>query len=141
MTTCLTRARSLHGVAAIATLVAGVTISVAGDVQLGGRVSVKCVMCHTFEPGRNKIGPSLSDIIGRKAGTAPGYSYSPDYVEAGKKGLVWSEENVIKYLPDPKRFLADYLGKREARSKMVFTLPNATERENVAAFLKARHSR
>src|SRR4030088_1467522 len=48
-----------------------------GDPLAGKRVFAKCAICHTAEPGKNKIGPSLFNLIGRPAGSASGYTYSP----------------------------------------------------------------
>lgn len=58
-----------------------------------------CTVCHTVEPGKNRIGPSLFGVLGRVSGTAPGFNYS----DAMKKAAsTWSEENLDKYLADPK---------------------------------------
>ena len=35
-----------------------------------------CAICHTLEAGKNKIGPSLAGVVGRKAGSVPGFAYS-----------------------------------------------------------------
>lgn len=35
-----------------------------------------CTVCHSAEPGQSKIGPPLFGVVGRKAGTAPNYTYS-----------------------------------------------------------------
>ncbi len=58
-----------------------------------------CAVCHTVEPGKNRIGPTLFGVVGRVSGTAPGFNYS----EAMKKAaLTWNEESLDKYLADPK---------------------------------------
>jgi cytochrome c len=47
-----------------------------------------CGICHTIQSGQNHLGPSLAGIVGRKAGTVPGYNYS----DANKNSnLVWDE--------------------------------------------------
>lgn len=85
-----------------------------------------CAVCHTVEPGKNKIGPSLAGVVGRKAGTAPGYSYS----DANKKsGITWTEAELDKYLTDPKAVVPG--------TKMIFAgLKNPDQRKAVIAYLK-----
>jgi cytochrome c2 len=61
-----------------------------------------CSTCHTSEPNRNKIGPSLFGVVGRHAGSASGYDYS----DAMKKASVtWNDESLDRYLVDPKSFV------------------------------------
>ncbi|HZB93849.1 MAG TPA: cytochrome c family protein, partial [Stellaceae bacterium] len=85
-----------------------------------------CAICHAVEPGKNKIGPSLAEVFGRKAGTAPGYSYS----DANKKsGLTWDEPTLDKYLADPRGVVPG--------TKMLFIgLKNPDDRQAVIAYLK-----
>jgi cytochrome c len=72
-----------------------------GDAAKGADVSKKCVVCHTFEKGGvNKIGPNLFAIVGRAAGTAPGYNYSTAMKDSG---LTWTHENLAEYLANPKK--------------------------------------
>ena len=58
-----------------------------------------CAICHTKEPAKNKIGPSLFGLIGRKSGSAPGFSYSDAMKNSG---IVWDAQSLDKYLADPK---------------------------------------
>jgi len=85
-----------------------------------------CAICHTVEAGKNKIGPSLAGILGRKAGSVPGYSYT----DANKNsGVTWDEHNLDTYLTDPKKFIPG--------TKMLFTgLKNEGERSALIAYLK-----
>jgi cytochrome c len=54
----------------------------------------KCSLCHTLRPdGRNRAGPTLYKVFGRKAGTLPGYPYSDALLNAD---IVWSEETIGK---------------------------------------------
>ncbi|HUJ96759.1 MAG TPA: cytochrome c family protein [Stellaceae bacterium] len=84
-----------------------------------------CAICHTVEAGKNKIGPSLAGIVGRKAGSAPGYSYS----DANKNsGITWTEAELDKYLTDPKAVVPG--------TKMLFAgLKNPEDRKNIIAYL------
>jgi cytochrome c len=85
-----------------------------------------CSICHSVEPGKNKIGPSLAGVVGRKAGSVPGYSYS----DANKKsGLTWDEATLDKYLTDPRAVVPG--------TKMLFAgLKNPADRKAVIAYLK-----
>jgi len=110
----------------------------AGDVEAGAKIFRKCQACHTLEPGKTRVGPSLYQVIGRPAGSLPGFRYSPALKAAGEKGLVWSQDTVARWVGDPKAFLEDYLGDQTARPRMAFRLRNEKERRQVAAFLNAQ---
>ena len=72
--------------------------------------------------------------IGRQAGMVEDFKgYGDSLVAAGEAGLVWDEENFVKYAEDPKKFLAEYLDDKGARSKMSFKLRKGAE--DVYAYL------
>ena len=73
--------------------------SSAGDPTVGQKVFRKCGACHSLEPGRNMIGPSLGGIIGRKAGTEQGFTYSSAMKQAN---ITWTPETLATYLADPQ---------------------------------------
>ena len=83
------------------TTAAGVQLaSFTGDAAKGEAVFIQCKTCHVTDAGQNRIGPSLHQIVGRAAGTVPGYSYSP----ANKNsGITWSKEKLFQYLENPQR--------------------------------------
>jgi cytochrome c2 len=58
-----------------------------------------CKACHSVEPGKNGIGPSLAGIWGEKAGAVPGFDFS-DAMKASN--LTWNQATLDKYLTDPK---------------------------------------
>lgn len=60
---------------------------------------VQCKTCHSVEPGRNGIGPSLAGIHGRKAGTVPGYAYS---TAMKMSGLTWDDSTLDRFLEAPR---------------------------------------
>jgi cytochrome c len=71
----------------------------------------------------------LNNLIGRKAGTMEGFDYSPANKDAGTKGLTWTEENLFKYLHDPKAFMPG--------TKMIFAgLKEEQDRRDLIAYLK-----
>ncbi len=86
-----------------------------------------CAICHTVEAGKNKIGPSLAGVVGRKAGSVPGFTYS----EANKNsGDTWDEETLDAYLTGPQKFIPG--------TKMVFTgLKDPADRKALIEYLKA----
>ncbi|HZR75474.1 cytochrome c family protein [Bradyrhizobium sp.] len=72
----------------------------AQDVAAGETAFHICMACHAIGEGaKNKVGPELNGLDGRKSGTAEGYSYS----EANKNsGITWSKEQFLDYIKDPK---------------------------------------
>lgn len=58
-----------------------------------------CAACHTLTYKQNRIGPPLADIIGKRAGTQPGFAYSDAMT---KSGLVWDQETLRKFLLNPQ---------------------------------------
>lgn len=76
------------------------------DSAQGERVFQRCFACHSVVAGEDKLpGPNLRGVIGRRAGTLPGFRFSPALVEAGARGLVWTRETLDAYLADPARFI------------------------------------
>ena len=99
----------------------------AADPQAGEAVFRKCQACHTVGEGaQTKLGPVLNGLIGRKAGTYEGYSYT----DANKNSnIVWDEATLAKYLKNPKAMIPG--------TKMLFAgLPKDQEIEDVIAHLK-----
>lgn len=114
---------------AVIFLVSAMGYAKAADVEKGSKVFNKCKACHSLTAGKNLIGPSLSGLFGRTAGTAPKYNYSAGMKKAGAGGLVWSEKTLMQYLASPKEFVPG--------NKMTFIgLKKESERENIIAFLK-----
>jgi len=101
----------------------------AGDAERGEKVFRQCAACHSLDKGVNRVGPSLYGVIGRKAGTAPGFTR---YSAAMKKAdVVWNEETLDKYLAAPKEFVPG--------NSMAFPgLKKEQDREDVIALLKEK---
>ena len=74
--------------------------ALAQDAAAGKTSFNKCLPCHSVGEGaKNKVGPELNGLDGRKSGTAPDYNYS----EANKNsGITWNEANFKEYIKDPK---------------------------------------
>jgi cytochrome c2 len=104
--------------------------ALAQDAENGEEVFKKCRTCHQVgDTAKNSVGPVLNGIIGRKAGSIEGFSYSPANKEAGSNGLVWTEEILFKYLENPMTFMP--------KTKMIFPgIKDAQDRKDVIAYLK-----
>ena len=74
--------------------------ALAQDADAGKTSFNKCLACHAVDEGaKNKVGPVVNGLEGRKSGTVEGYSYS----EANKNsGIVWNKETFLEYIKDPK---------------------------------------
>ena len=106
------------------------TATVDGDAAAGRQVYRKCQACHSLEPGKNSLGPSLSGIFGKKAAAALDYNYSAAMKSAH---VVWDAATLDAYLLDPQRLVP--------QNKMPFPgLKTATERKDVIAYLAAASS-
>ncbi|SMC64623.1 cytochrome c family protein [Novosphingobium sp. B1] len=101
--------------------------SLTPDAAHGKTIFTQCKACHAIEAGKNMIGPSLAGVVGRKAGTEAGFTYSA----ANKNsGITWTAEKLFQYLEKPQRVVPG--------TKMSFAgLPKAQDRADVIAYLKA----
>jgi cytochrome c len=111
---------------AVLACAAAPTLAAAADVEAGKEEFKKCALCHTAEPGKNKIGPSLFGVIGRKAGSVENFNYS----EAMKKyDHTWDPETLDKYLADPRAVVPN--------TKMIFPgIKDEQQRQDVIAYLE-----
>ena len=110
----------------VASLVLGANPAPAADVEAGKIAFKKCALCHTTEAGKNKIGPSLFGVVGRKSGNVDNFSYS----EAMKNfDHTWDAETLDTYLADPRTVVPG--------TKMIFPgIKDKSEREDVIAYLE-----
>jgi cytochrome c len=127
---------------AIAALVSVGGAASAQDATKGEQIFKQCMTCHRIGPdAKNLIGPVLTGVIGRQSGTAPGFAYSPLNKAAGENGLVWSNDLILAYLPDPNAFLKKFLtdkGKADlatGTTKMTFKLADEQQRKDVIAYI------
>lgn len=114
----------------------------AQDAAKGEQVFKQCMTCHRIGPdAKNLVGPVLTGVIGRQSGTAPGFAYSALNKAAGENGLVWSDDLIMQYLPDPNAFLKKFLtdkGKADlavGSTKMAFKLADEQQRKDVIAYI------
>jgi cytochrome c len=98
----------------------------AQDAAAGEKVFFVCRACHQIGPtAKIAVGPVLNGIVGRKAGTYPGFDYSPANKESG---IVWTPEELDKYLTNPQAVVP--------HTKMLFPgLKEEQKRKDVIAYL------
>jgi cytochrome c len=110
-------------------LIASSTIApaaLAQDAEAGKTSFNKCLACHAIGDGaKNKVGPELNGLDGRKSGTAADYNYS----DANKNsGITWNEAQFKEYIKDPKAKIPG--------TKMVFAgIKNEKEVNDLWAYL------
>ncbi len=74
--------------------------------QDGERLFQRCYACHSLIPAeRGLSGPTLRGDFGRRAGTLDEFDYSQAIREAGRHGLVWTEETLDRFLEDPESLI------------------------------------
>jgi len=97
---------ALIAAGALIALVAAADDPTAGcNARRGRNVFMKCQPCHSAKAGGpHVVGPNLYGVIGRKAGTAPGYKYSGVFRQVN---FTWERVNLDLYLQDPARFVGD----------------------------------
>src|SRR5271167_4968266 len=112
---------------AVVVLAASTGVALARDVAAGEQSFKKCLACHSVGEGaKNKIGPELNGLDGRKSGTVEGFNYS----DANKAAAItWGEATFKEYIKDPR-------GKIPG-TKMVFAgIKNEQEVNDLWAYLK-----
>ncbi len=104
--------------------------SIIGSAEAGEAVFKLCRSCHEVGPNaKSKLGPALNGIVGRKAGTVEGFTYSPVNKAAGENGLTWSEVELATFLADPRKFMPG--------NRMAFAgVKDAQDRADLIAYLK-----
>lgn len=98
-----------------------------GDAAAGEKLFRQCKACHAVEAGKNRVGPSLFGIFGKKAGSAEEFKGYSEGLKAA--GFAWDDARLDVYLTNPKAMFAD--------SKMVFAgISEAADRGHIVAYLK-----
>jgi cytochrome c len=111
----------------IVLLVGAMGMARAQDAAAGEKTFVVCRACHQIGPNaKSAVGPALNGVVGRKAGTYPGYAYSPANRDSG---IVWTPEELDKYLISPQTVVP--------HTKMIFPgLKDEQKRKDVIAYLE-----
>lgn len=93
-----------------------------GDPVAGARLYQGCMGCHSLD--ENDVGPAHRGVVGRTAGTVPGYAYS---VMLRKSGIVWTPQNLNRWLAGPQAFVPG--------AKMYYSVANPQARADIIAYL------
>jgi cytochrome c len=118
-------ATGLAALAAGAFMAPATAQNAAGNPALGRTVFARCAACHAVTPGTNRLGPSLAGVVGRKAGSVPGYNYSPA-MKASR--VVWNARSLDGYLTRPSAVVPG--------TKMAFAgIAAPADRANLIAYL------
>ena len=95
-----------------------------GDAARGEAIYQRCLACHSLE--HDRVGPRHCGLFGRKAGSLPGYAYSP---AMKKHGVTWNEETLDHFLENPLETVPG--------TKMGYAgVKNPQERADLIAYLK-----
>jgi cytochrome c len=94
----------------------------AGDPVAGRTLYQVCTGCHSLD--ENDVGPRHRGVVGRKAGTVPGYAYS---AALRTSGMVWTPANLDRWLTNPQKVVRG--------AKMYFSVANPKQRADIIAYL------
>lgn len=98
----------------------------AGNAATGAALFNRCYICHSNTKGApNRMGPGLFGIVGRKAGSVPGFAYSPAMKRAG---FVWTAAKLDAYLADPQKVVP-------GNNMPLAGIADAQQRADIAAYL------
>ena len=94
--------------------------------EAGRKIFDQCRGCHSLSPSQNGLGPTLYHLFGRRAGSVPGYVYSPALKNSV---IVWTAGTLDRFLRNPRGFVAG--------SKMTSPdIKDPRDRKNLLAFLR-----
>jgi cytochrome c len=122
----ITGLAGLAGLCALATathtLAAGAQPFTLGDPAAGKVDYQACMGCHSIDD--NDVGPKHRGVVGRKAGSVPGYNYS---MALKNSGIVWTPMMIDRWLQGPQKLVPG--------AKMFFSIPSAKQRADIIAYL------
>ncbi|USQ98287.1 c-type cytochrome [Caulobacter sp. RL271] len=109
----------------LAAILAGMATSAIAAPPSGQQVfEQRCTVCHSLQPAPGKMGPPLAGVVGRKAGTAPGFAYS-NAMKAS--GITWTPDKLDAFIKAP--------GKTVPGTKMLLGAPDPEQRAAVIQYL------
>jgi cytochrome c len=101
-----------------------------GDPARGEQRFVDCAACHAPQPGVTNVGPSLTGVFGRKAGTLGDFRYSP---ALKRSGITWTAQTIDTFIAEPLKLVPanrmPYAGMTDAadRADLIAYLEKATK--------------
>lgn len=98
----------------------------AGDPVHGKTLYQVCMGCHSLD--EDDVGPRHRGVVGRTAGSVPGYAYSPALKNSH---IVWDRDSLDRWLTNPQALVPG--------AKMFFAMPGAQDRADVIAYLAELH--
>ena len=114
---------------AVLALMIGAAGSVTATAADGEKVFRKCKACHAVDNTKNKVGPHLVGVVGRKAGAIEGYKYSKAMANSG---VTWDDAALDAFLAKPKAFMKG--------TKMAFPgLKKSADRTALIEYLKTKN--
>ena len=96
----------------------------AGDATRGEKIYERCAACHSLDV--NRAGPKHRGLVGRTAGTVPGFNYSS---AMKRSGLLWDETTLDRFLANPLKAVPG--------TRMYVSVTDEQDRADLIAFLKA----
>jgi cytochrome c2 len=113
------------GGAIVAFVVTSTSLIRAADVEKGKAVFEQCAACHSLDGSGDYDGPTLKDVVGRKAGSLEDYRYS---AAMKRSDVVWDAATLDRYIADPQEFIPG--------NRMAFAgIAEEGERDDLIAFL------
>lgn len=98
----------------------------------GARAFQRCAACHSVRANDDEnSGPNLRGVFGRRVGAISGYPYSDSLRAAGRRGVVWNETTLNRYLADPEAAMPG--------TDMPYQGGTAAERAAIIAWLRRTH--
>lgn len=96
----------------------------------GARAFQRCAACHSLREDARSPAPSLGGVVGRRAGSVRSFAYSDAMRAAGRRGLVWDEATLERFLADPEAVVPG--------TDMPYQGGSAAERATVIDWLRRR---
>jgi cytochrome c len=99
---------------------------ITGDPVAGRGLYQACSGCHSID--ENDVGPRHRGVVGRRAGSVPGYAYS---AALRTSGIVWTPANLDRWLTNPQKVVPG--------TRMYFSVANPKQRADIIAYLAQQH--
>ncbi len=89
----------------------------------------QCGTCHVLSPAEGpRQGPPLAGVVGRHAGSVPGFKFSPGFASAD---WTWDEDRLDAWLTNPQAVIAT--------AQMAYRQGNPATRHTIIQWLKEQH--